>query len=115
MGEPLAIYRVPNSRFVAEFMGQVNLLPIPPGSAIQGSWLMLRPEHLRLLNGGDRSDVHFEAVCFNTYLLGSRTHVHAKANGATYICELDAGAPPPAPGTSLRLGFDWADAVGVTE
>ena len=119
MGEPLAIYRTPNSRFVAEFMGQVNLLPLQPGTPPQigsgASWIVLRPEHLRLLNGGDRSDVSFEAVCFNTYLLGSRTHVHAKSDSATFISELDADAVPPTPGTSVRLGFDWADAVGVTE
>jgi len=132
LGEPLAIYNAPSSRFVAEFMGQVNLLGIerngaglvltdldvPLGGRIEATertWLMLRPERLRVLTGGDRADVEFDAVCFNSYLLGSRTHLHAKLDDRTFISELDGGMASPAAGAKIRLGFDWPDAVAIHE
>jgi spermidine/putrescine transport system ATP-binding protein len=133
MGEPLSIYRAPTTRFVAEFMGQVNLIAIEAGLpthvTLKGigrvprtgeamrpnSWLMLRPEHLRLLQNGAGADVTFEAMCFNNYLLGSRTLIHARLDDRTFICELSPDLTPPAPGTPVRLGFNWADAVPVAD
>jgi spermidine/putrescine transport system ATP-binding protein len=131
LGDPLSIYNAPSSRFVAEFMGQVNLLGVEAGNgggavltdmgipveasiaAALPSWLMLRPERLRILAKGARADVDFEAVCFNSYLLGSRTHVHARMDDKTFISELGPGMNPPEPGSTIRLGFDWTDAVRV--
>ena len=131
VGDPLTIYHAPSSRFVAEFMGQVNLItieavngarpvlkeigvPVRPDVHAQApSWLMLRPERLRLLHPGGKADVTFEAVCFNSYLLGSRTHVHAQVGDKTFVSELDGTASPPPAGSSVRLGFDWADAVNL--
>lgn len=132
LGEPLSIYNAPASRFVAEFMGQVNLLSVekngqgtvvkdlavPLGAGIpatERTWLMLRPERLRVLPENGKADVSFDAVCFNSYLLGSRTHLHAKRDDRTFISELDAGMPPPETGQRIRLGFDWADAVAIHE
>lgn len=132
LGEPLSIYNAPASRFVAEFMGQVNLLAVekngqgmvikdlavPLGSGIpatERTWLMLRPERLRVLPVHGKADVMFDAVCFNSYLLGSRTHLHAKMDERTFISELDADMPPPEPGSPIRLGFDWSDAVAIHE
>ena len=130
LGEPLSIYNAPASRFVAEFMGQVNLiaverngkglvlkdLQVPLGDGIpatERTWLMLRPERLRVLPAGDRADVIIDAVCFNSYLLGSRTHLHAKMDDRTFISELRSDMDPPEPGSKIRLGFDWSDAVAI--
>jgi spermidine/putrescine transport system ATP-binding protein len=131
LGDPLSIYNAPSSRFVAEFMGQVNLLPVATNESgrymIEGieapvarnfaagpnSWIMLRPERLRLLGQGKEADVVFDAVCFNTYLLGSRTHVHLRRDERTFIVELSPDTPMPEPGATVRIGFDWGDAVSV--
>jgi spermidine/putrescine transport system ATP-binding protein len=131
LGDPLSIYNAPSTRFVAEFMGQVNLLPVAAngdgGRVIEGigarvarafggapqSWIMLRPERLRLLGPGKAADVEFDAVCFNTYLLGSRTHVHLRRDERTFIVELSPDMTLPDPGAAVRVGFDWADAVAV--
>lgn len=132
LGEPLEIYRRPGSRFVAEFMGEVNVirldregerwrapelaldLPTPPPDPRPG-WMVLRPERLRLLAPDEPASLAFEATMFNDYVLGSRTQVHARRDGRTYIAELPAGTALPRPGEPLRLAFDPADAVVVTE
>src|SRR5262249_702163 len=93
-------------------------LSVPLGAGIpatERTWLMLRPERLRVLPANGKADVSFDAVCFNSYLLGSRTHLHAKRDERTFISELDAGMPPPEPGSPIRLGFDWSDAVAIHE
>jgi spermidine/putrescine transport system ATP-binding protein len=131
LGDPLSIYNAPSSRFVAEFMGQVNLLPVagdengrlvieglgvPVASGFDArpqSSIMLRPERLRLIGKGKSADVMFDATCFNFYLLGSRTHIHLRRDERTYIVELSPDMAVPEPGATVRVGFDWADAVGV--
>jgi hypothetical protein len=77
------------------------------------SWIMLRPERLRLLDVDQRADVEFEAICFNTYLLGSRTHMHLRRDERTFIVELSPDLALPEPGATVRVGFDWSDAVSV--
>ena len=131
LGEPLEIYRRPGSRFVAEFMGEVNVirlewsgsgwrapeldleLPKPPPDA-QPGWIVLRPERLRLA-GGQTADVAFETTMFNDYVLGSRTQMHLRRGDQTFIAEVAGAAAIPRPGDKVRVGFDLADAVVVTE
>jgi len=131
LGDPLSIYNAPSTRFVAEFMGQVNLLPVavdgsgsyviegigaPVAQAFHAgphSSIMLRPERLRLLDKGRRADVEFDATCFNFYLLGSRTHIHLRRDERTFIVELSPDMAVPEPGAVVRVGFDWTDAVSV--
>jgi len=114
-------------------MGQVNLIavetrndsgavlkelgvPLDTGlRATDATWLMLRPERLRVLPANVTADVQFEAVCFNSYLLGSRTHVHARKDENTFISELGTDMQLPEPGSKIRLGFDWSDAVAIHE
>ncbi|MEM7022239.1 MAG: ABC transporter ATP-binding protein [Pseudomonadota bacterium] len=132
IGPPLEIYQRPRSRFVAAFMGEVNILTIEPredrlvlaelGVAMpagprderEGGYLVLRPEHLRLLEDGEPAPVAFEAEIFNDYILGSRTQFHARVAGHTLVGEVAAlGGRQPKPGTRSRLGFDPAHAVVV--
>ena len=130
LGEPRTIYHAPRSRFVAEFMGEVNILelapagdawrlaeldltlPGPPPDARPG-WIVLRPERMHLLDAGSAAEVSFAARMVNDYALGSRTHVHVTAAGRTFIAEVASGAAVPAAGAEVRVGFDLADAVVV--
>lgn len=118
IGGPLEIYQRPRSRFVAEFMGEVNVLPtagldLPaPGEG----WLVVRPEQLRPLAPDETADVVFETEILNDYLLGSRKQFHARAGDRTLIGEIALNNPlVPGPGGHARLGFDLADAVLVAE
>lgn len=130
LGEPRSIYQAPESRFVAEFMGEVNILELAPdgegwrlpelGLALPASppgarpgWIVLRPERLRLLGGGEPAQVVFGARMVNDYALGSRTHVHVTAAGRTFIAEVPGGAAVPPAGAEVRVGFELADAVVV--
>jgi spermidine/putrescine transport system ATP-binding protein len=131
-GDPLTIYRHPGSRFVAEFMGEVNLLKLtrdgnnwrlpelgfalasPPRNASEG-WIVLRPESLRVLERETRADVEFEGELLNDYVLGSRTQVLLRSGEKTFISEVGGNLTPPPTGATIRVGFNLADAVVVTE
>jgi spermidine/putrescine transport system ATP-binding protein len=97
IGTPDEIYNRPRDRFVAEFMGEVNLFPVAgeraglrsldPALAIDGTaglsgdvtlsageagTLMVRPEFVRFLSPGDTADCVIEGQLHNEFSLGSR-------------------------------------------
>ncbi|HRY24082.1 MAG: ABC transporter ATP-binding protein [Geminicoccaceae bacterium] len=116
IGPPLEIYQQPRSRFVAEFMGEVNVLRASEFGVAGEGWLVVRPEQLRPLAPGEAADVVFEARIVNDYLLGSRKQFHARADERMLIGEIAvAAASVPGPGEPVRLGFDLGDAVRVAE
>lgn len=119
MGAPQDIYARPASRFVAEFMGEVNIFAVAGGQVagqsapeLEDGWLVVRPEALRPLAEGEAADISFEATIGNDYMLGSRTQFHLDAGGQTLLAELAAGAATGrVPGDVGRWGFDLADAT----
>lgn len=123
VGPPQEIYARPASRFVAEFMGEVNVLPVEggrvagrPAPGVADGWIVVRPEALRPLGAGEAADVAFEARIESDYMLGSRTQFHLDAGGRTLVAELSAGqAQGLAPGASGRWGFDLRDAAPVAD
>ena len=123
IGAPEEIYARPASRFVAEFMGEVNVLPVSggevagqPAAGIADGWLIVRPEALRPLAADAPADISFDARVQNDYMLGSRTQFHLAALDQTLVAELPAGlAADVDPGDSGRWGFDLGDCIGVKE
>lgn len=120
-GTPRDIYSRPESRFVAQFMGEVNILDMAAGQLdvfdntplekIDGNYLVLRPEHLRPLAEGEQADVSFEAKVDSEYMLGSRTQLHLTAGELSLVAELPMSiAADVKPGSVSRWGFDLADA-----
>ena len=114
LGDPLEIYRAPGSRFVAEFMGEVNLIRLERSGSgwrapeldldaaqatarRQPGWIVLRPERLRLRERPDRRR-RFRDRLFNDYVLGSRTQMHLRRGDQTFIAEVAGAAAMPAPG-----------------
>ena len=134
LGEPLEIYRRPASRFVAEFMGEVNIcwrsrangqgtvlkdLAVPLGAGIRrpsATWLMLRPERLRVLPAHGKADVAFEAGVLQQTISWARARIFTPrwTTGPSSASSTPA-CRAPAPGQRIRLGFDLADAVAIHE
>ncbi len=125
VGSPREIYRSPESRFVSEFMGEVNVLPVvpgddgrlhcqplgvafdpPPGQAIRAGSLIVRPEDMRFLEFSDASSPNGNVIngeIFNEYLLGSRVQYQVRSNGVTLLVERLRDAERPARDTSLTF------------
>lgn len=126
IGTPQDIYQRPRSRFVAGFMGEVNILAVEgegadarltglPAAvpAAAGAWAVLRPEALQ---PGTQGPLHFEAEVLQQLMLGSRTQYHLQVGGLTLIAEVGAGAAPLlAPGERSHFSFDPEDIAWVSE
>lgn len=100
IGTPDEIYGSPRNAFVAEFMGEVNLLQVgfqddgspfwdtgarkltlttPPGPVVssdQSRKLLVRPESLRFVSSPDAADNTVPARIINEFSLGSRIQYH---------------------------------------
>ncbi len=124
-GSPREIYQQPGSRFVAEFMGEVNVFTVRDERVIEmdiaapgvaDTYLVVRPEYLKKLADGDAADFRFPATITNDYMLGSRTQFHLVAGDATLVAELAAsGASGINTGDTATWGFDLVDAVTMDE
>jgi spermidine/putrescine transport system ATP-binding protein len=120
-GPPERLYRRPQSRFSATFLGAMNLIPgVARGGvaatalgpvAVEGPdgpvTLGLRPEQLHL-------DGRLQATVVATLFQGSHRRVHVTAGGLDLIAHLPVGRTPT-PGERLPLGFDPADLILLPE
>lgn len=121
MGAPAAIYAEPANRFVASFMGEVNVLAVDAGrfvdfdaAAPEGAtgYAIVRPEALKPKVGEVRVDV----TVTQRLMLGSRSQLHLRApSGAMLISEVAGTADTFGPGTEHRFGFDADDIAWVAE
>ncbi|HTS20339.1 MAG TPA: ABC transporter ATP-binding protein [Casimicrobiaceae bacterium] len=129
-GAPQALYEAPASRFLADFIGDANLVDgelaagpagelrftagevsaavradgVPPGPAT----LAVRPHRLRLVASGQGV---LEGVCKRAAYLGSRTeYVVATAWGDLLVFDSGEGARP-ARGDSVGVGIDRGAAI----
>ncbi len=110
IGEPDEIYASPKNAFVAEFMGEVNLLDITATGGTTASWetgrktqpinlpapleagterkLLIRPESLRFLRPGETAGNTIPVKILNEFSLGSRIQYHVEvAPGFTLTVE----------------------------
>ena len=124
-GTPTEIYYRPANRFVAGFMGEVNVLEVAGGRIVElgidapdqaSGYLVVRPEFLRKLEAGERADVRFKATVASDYMLGSRTQYHLEAGDAVLVAEIAAGQTAGlTPGLQADWGFDLGDAAVLSE
>jgi len=125
LGTPQDIYQRPRNRFVAGFMGEVNILSVEdhgagprftgldcPADAPPGHYAVLRPEALR---PGDAGRVAFDAAIDQRLLLGSRTQYHLHVGDLRLISEVGAtGETDLQPGETARFSFDPAAVAWVS-
>jgi spermidine/putrescine transport system ATP-binding protein len=130
IGTPDEIYGAPRNAFVAEFMGEVNLIPITGAGGTAAIWdtgrktipitlpaaldtglarkLLIRPESLRFLRTGESAGNSVRVRVLNEFLLGSRIQYHVEvASGCTLTVERLREERTAA--TEVILGWELAD------
>ena len=135
VGTPFEIYNHPASRFVATFVGTLNLveaqvvdaaaarlaignqtfsLPSLPeeAAAQQTVSLALRPEAVTI-GKHDHNDVHLEGVVSEVAFLGSVIRIHVDVDGETISLDTfnDQRTPPPAVDARVSLSLAGQDVL----
>jgi spermidine/putrescine transport system ATP-binding protein len=134
VGSPNEIYTLPKTRFVSEFMGEVNSIAVVRGDdgrlhsdALKSSFaappakpehvgqgtLIIRPEDMAFTNGQTPPGANvIEGELFNEYLLGSRMQYQVRASGHTFLVEkLRATTPSVHPGDHVRITWRPEDSM----
>lgn len=119
-GTPAQIYGAPANRFVASFMGEVNILTVEntgdgqaafveigqPIAKPGGAYAMVRPEALAQGAG----DISAQLTVTQRLMLGSRTQVHLSSEtGAILISEIPGTAPDLLIGSTHSFSFATQD------
>ena len=139
VGSPATIYTQPENRFVTEFMGEVNSLPVqlagdgrlhcealdasfepPPGISpgFSRGVLIVRPENVGISDdsapaGGGNL---IRGELFNEYLLGSRIQYQVRSGGMVFLIEeLRADAVARLPGAEVTLSWQPGDSMVFPE
>ena len=124
---PMNAYRRPANRFVAEFIGTANLFEgeVAPGSStirlaaeghwvpfvsdscISGrAWLVVRPEHVRVLDAESKDDIGMPASVVETVYFGQSQRVHMRTDGGTNVVAVASGEQAPRqPGQRVKLAW----------
>jgi putative spermidine/putrescine transport system ATP-binding protein len=106
VGSPTEIYERPRTRFVADFIGEINLFE--EGGRAQA----LRPEKIRLVAA---SQARLAGVVETANFLGGATLYRVRADGRTFLArEAHAGERSPrGPGDPVGLAWNDTDAVAL--
>ena len=138
IGPAEQIYSRPSSRFVASFMGDVNLfdmnvtdnhdlvidgLDCSAGvastlsvDATQNNTLMVRPENLRFLGEAEQAEFNIDGQITASFLLGSRRQYEIMFDGTkTLVVEGSGGTAAAEVGQAVRIGFDRSDSHVIVE
>jgi spermidine/putrescine transport system ATP-binding protein len=121
IGTPDEIYHRPASRFVAQFMGEVNIFTTSGGRIdelqtghedINDGYLVVRPEQIR--PDVHDADVSFEARIESEFMLGSRSQYHLRVADSIVIAELPNSAIQElVVGETTRWGFRLSDSTAL--
>ena len=136
VGTPQEIYSQPNTRFVSEFVGDVNVLPVSLGSdgllhssktgqrykapAIPSGFtaghLVIRPEFLRFLDKPSEADNAMTGRLYNEYALGSRIQYQVRVGDTVFLVEKLRQQPFAGKlDDEAIIGWDADDAILVTD
>jgi putative spermidine/putrescine transport system ATP-binding protein len=107
VGTPQDIYRRPNSRFVADFVGSSNVLSPEIVSRIAGQakWASLRPEDIRIVPSGG----HEATVVSSSYLGNANRISIAVADGTQLTMLGPASDDQISAGTKIRVIWNADD------
>ncbi|HEY0920359.1 ABC transporter ATP-binding protein [Devosia sp.] len=115
VGTPEEIYRRPQSRFVADFVGSSNVMAPAFVERIVGEkrWASLRPEAVRVSAAGGAAAALTGTVVAKSYL-GSTTRLAIDLDGTRIHAAVPSGDNVPAEGARVSLEFD-RDALHLME
>jgi spermidine/putrescine transport system ATP-binding protein len=136
VGTPQEIYSRPNNKFVSEFMGDVNVLPVtvtatgalkaddlpgdlrppPLPEGFSAGFLIIRPEFLRFVTAQDGADNVLTGRLYNEYVLGSRVQYQVRFGDRVFTVEMlrqQAGAA--ALDSEVMIGWDVGDSIAVRD
>ena len=136
VGTPQEIYSAPRTRFVSEFIGDVNVVPVAAEDAamvrseqlgksfsspampegFREGYLVVRPESLRFLRSPDEADNSLEGRIYNEYVLGSRVQYQVRVGQRVFIVEkLRQQEFEGRRDDMVHIGWDAADSILVTD
>jgi spermidine/putrescine transport system ATP-binding protein len=134
VGSPNDIYTAPNSKFVSEFIGDVNVLPVTLGSSgklacvslgtefaaaripagFRDGHLVVRPEFLRFLDQASDAENVLVGRLYNEYALGSRIQYQVRVGEQVFLVEkLRQQAYGGARDDEVMIGWDGRDSIVV--
>jgi spermidine/putrescine transport system ATP-binding protein len=136
IGTPQEIYSAPSSKFVSEFIGDVNVLPVTVNGSgrlkcadlsaelvapalVDGAnagYLVVRPEFLRFLDAPGEADNHVVGRLYNEYALGSRIQYQVRVGDLVFVLEkLRHEAFEGRLDQEVLIGWDAADSIVVPD
>ena len=106
VGTPEDIYRRPQTRFVADFVGSSNVLPPDFVHSILGisKWASLRPEAVHVVRAGAGASAMTGTVISRSYM-GSTTRLGIELNKQRIHAVLPSTGDVPAEGDRVTVGF----------
>jgi spermidine/putrescine transport system ATP-binding protein len=136
VGTPDEIYSRPANRFVAEFIGDVNVfgvkkdanggwvseedgsrieIALPPALAdASEAAVVVRPEFLRFIDEPSQANNAIKGTVYNEYALGSRIQYEVRSGNRTLVVELSrANAWTGGLDQPVIVGWDARDAIVV--
>jgi spermidine/putrescine transport system ATP-binding protein len=134
IGTPNQIYTAPQTKFVSEFMGDVNIIKVrpggngaleatdlaasfrpPPGAATAaGGHLVIRPEFVRFLSSASEAENSLTGRLYNEYALGSRIQYQVRVGEQVFIVEkLRQQAYRGKLDDEVTIGWDARDSILV--
>jgi spermidine/putrescine transport system ATP-binding protein len=136
VGSPQEIYSAPRTKFVSEFIGDVNVLavkadgkdqvrsaelesrfkspPIPQG--MSDGYLVVRPESLRFIDKRSEAENSIEGILYNEYVLGSRVQYQVRVGERVFIVEkLRQQGFEGKRGDKVLIGWDAVDSILVSD
>lgn len=135
IGAPREVYEMPENRFVAEFLGDINLLPMSSikktGSVTEGIFedrllrastpnaraqsltgtsgaLAIRPEYMQIVKSAPESGNSLQLRVVDITYLGAQTRLHLESEGGTPLSLTTSTAALPdtvAPGSHLWVAW----------
>jgi len=108
VGTPEEIYRKPNSRFVADFVGSSNVLPPAFVASMFGErrWASLRPEAIHVIRASQAGVSKLTGTVTARSYLGATTRLGIDMGGTLLHAVVPSGDDVPVEGDRVTIGFN---------
>jgi spermidine/putrescine transport system ATP-binding protein len=134
VGTPNQIYTAPETKFVSEFMGDVNIIKVrsagngalaavdfdarfhapPTASGVETGHLVIRPEFVRFVGNASEAENSLTGRLYNEYALGSRIQYQVRVGEQVFIVEkLRQQAYRGKLDDEVTIGWDSRDSILV--